>query len=423
MNAEKHFLLSVLTTTSTMKITFIQLFLPFILMMPVFSAAQALNVQVGPRPYFLISQMKSSALKTKLESCSNKPLEKTDFSIGHRGAALMFPEHTKESYEAAARMGAGVIECDVTFTKDKALVCRHAQNDLHTTTNILLTPLAEKCTKAFKPYDPSSKTPASAECRTTDITLAEFKSLRGKMDGFNPTALTPAEFVKGTPKWRSDLYSGPSSGTLMTHQESIALFKKLGVKMTPELKEAVVPMPFDGFSQADFAQKMLNEYKAANVKPSHVFPQSFHQADILYWIAHEPEFAKQAVFLDAALKPDDLPSLEQLQQYNAKGIQWVGPPLFALLDVHQQAMVPSRYAQNAKDAGLSIIAWSLERSGIMAESKGGWYYQSVRDVVQNEGDIIEAVHVLAQDVGVRGIFSDWPGTTTYYANCMGLRSF
>ena len=95
-----------------MKITFIQLFLPFILMMPVFSAAQALNVQVGPRPYFLISQMKSSALKTKLESCSNKPLEKTDFSIGHRGAALMFPEHTKESYEAAARMGAGVIECD-----------------------------------------------------------------------------------------------------------------------------------------------------------------------------------------------------------------------------------------------------------------------------------------------------------------------
>ena len=34
-------------------------------------------------------------------------------------------------------MGAGIVECDVTFTKDKQLVCRHAQNDLHTTTNIL----------------------------------------------------------------------------------------------------------------------------------------------------------------------------------------------------------------------------------------------------------------------------------------------
>lgn len=36
-----------------------------------------------------------------------------DFSIGHRGAPLEFPDHTKESYEAAATQGAGIIECDV----------------------------------------------------------------------------------------------------------------------------------------------------------------------------------------------------------------------------------------------------------------------------------------------------------------------
>ena len=35
------------------------------------------------------------------------PFYRTDFSIGHRGAALQFPEHTKEAYEAGARMGAG----------------------------------------------------------------------------------------------------------------------------------------------------------------------------------------------------------------------------------------------------------------------------------------------------------------------------
>jgi len=28
--------------------------------------------------------------------------------------------------------------------------------------------------------------------------------------------------------------------------------------------------------------------------------------------------------------------------------------------------------------------------------------------------------MLAQDVGVIGVFSDWPATTTFYANCMGL---
>src|SRR5919106_3087773 len=110
------------------------------------------NVQVGPRPYFLVDDMDPGPLKTTLQQCSEKPLKKTDFSIGHRGAALQFPEHTKESYEAAARMGAGIVECDVTFTNDKQLVCRHAQNDLHTTTSILAIPeLAAKCTKGFTP--------------------------------------------------------------------------------------------------------------------------------------------------------------------------------------------------------------------------------------------------------------------------------
>lgn len=385
------------------------------------SSAEEFNVQVGPRPYFLISQMQPSALKSKLESCANKPLHKRDFSIGHRGAALMFPEHTKESYEAAARMGAGIIECDVTFTKDKALVCRHAQNDLHATTNILLTPLAEKCSTPFRPYDPVTKQSATAECRTSDITLAEFKTLRGKMDAFNPMATTPQEFVDGTPRWRTDLYSGPSSGTLMSHRESIELFKSLGVKMTPELKEAVVMMPFDGFTQEDYAQKMIEEYKLADVRPPNVFPQSFHHSDILYWLQHEPEFAAQSVFLEAALSPDSLPSLETLQQYRAQGVRTVGPPLFALLDMKENQMASSRYAKDAKAAGLDIIAWSLERSGVLAQDKGGWYFQTVQPLISHEGDLFEAVHVLSHEVGIKGLFSDWPATTTYYANCMELK--
>ena len=379
------------------------------------------NIQLGPRPFFLVSQMNDSPLKRKLQSCTNGPFKKSNFSIGHRGAALMFPEHTVESYEAAARMGAGVMECDVTFTKDKELVCRHAQNDLHATTNILLTPLASQCTKPFIPFDPSTNTPATAECRSSDITLAEFKTLRGKMDSFNPKARTAQEFVAGTPAWRTDLYSGPTSGTLLSHKESIALFKRLGVKMTPELKEASVPMPFEGFTQQQYAQKMIDEYKQAGVKPKHVFPQSFNEQDILYWVGNEPMFAKQAVFLDAAETVKDLPSLEKLIDYKRKGVKIVAPPLFALLALEDGKLVPSAYAKNIKKAGLDIITWSLERSGVMALDKGGWYYQSVTDGIHHEGDILEALHVLNKDVGIRGIFSDWPATVTFYANCMGLK--
>jgi len=187
------------------------------------------SVQLGPRPFYLVEDMEESELKTALEQCANGPFFKTDFSIGHRGAAMQFPEHTKESYEAAARMGAGIIECDVTFTKDKELVCRHSQCDLHTTTNILAIPeLAAKCSKLFTPAEFDPKTgelvkKASAKCCTSDITLEEFKMLKGKMDAFNPRATTIEEYMNATPSWRTDLYS--ARGTLVTHAESIELFK------------------------------------------------------------------------------------------------------------------------------------------------------------------------------------------------------
>ena len=34
--------------------------------------------------------------------------------------------------------------------------------------------------------------------------------------------------------------------------------------------------------------------------------------------------------------------------------------------------------------------------------------------------MMRVIDVLAQDVRVRGMFSDWPATVTYYANCMGI---
>src|SRR5688572_29555005 len=59
--------------------------------------ARESNVQLGPRPYYLVNDLPPSPLKNRLEQCSEGPFRKSDFSIGHRGAALQFPEHTKES--------------------------------------------------------------------------------------------------------------------------------------------------------------------------------------------------------------------------------------------------------------------------------------------------------------------------------------
>lgn len=389
-------------------------------------ASKPVPAQVGERPLFLVRQMQDSTLKTRLEQCTTDNFYRSEFSIGHRGAPMQFPEHTKESYQAAIDSGAGIVECDVTFTADKALVCRHSQCDLASTTNILAVPeLANKCSSPFTPADAANGVSASATCCTSDITLAEFKTLKGKMEGNNPKATTAAEFINGTPSWRTDLYAG--NGTLMTHAESIDMFKKAGVKMTPELKAASVSMPFDGFTQQDYAQKMLDEYTAAGVDASQVFPQSFILDDIKYWVANAPEFAKQAVFLDdrydynSAFDPQNSatwsPSMADLK---TQGVEIIAPPLWVLVALDaDKKIIPSEYAKAAKGAGLKIITWSLERSGLL-KNGGGFYYQSITEAIDNEGDTFELLDVLAKDVGVIGVFSDWPATVTYYANCMDL---
>lgn len=367
--------------------------------------------------------MEDGSLKEKLLSCASMEFKQTDFSIGHRGAPMQFPEHTVESNKAAARMGAGILECDVTFTKDKELVCRHAQNDLHTTTDILASSLAEKCTKSFQPANGDQK--ASAECRTSDITLAEFRTLQGKMDAANSQAKTVAEYLDGTAGWRTDLYSA-ETGTLMTHAESIALFKSLGAKFTPELKSPSVEMPFNGFSQQDYAQKMIDEYKAAGIPASDVFAQSFNLNDVLYWIKNEPEFGKQAVYLDDRYNVEGFDSNKAstfkptMQELADMGVNYIAPPMWMLVTVKDGEIVPSAYAEKAKEAGINIITWTLERSGPL-KTGGGWYYQSIKDVTNTDGVMFELLDVLAKEVEIKGIFSDWPATVTYYANCMGIK--
>jgi glycerophosphoryl diester phosphodiesterase len=389
-------------------------------------AALPREPQIGARPFYLVDKMKDGPLKRELSQCTG-PFRKTDFSIGHRGAAMQFPEHTRESYIAAARMGAGIIECDVTFTKDRELVCRHSQCDLHTTTNILSVPaLAAKCSQSFLPASATTGRKASARCCTSDITLAEFKTLTAKMDGYNPEAKTPEEYQNGTPRWRTDLYA--SSGTLLTHDESIALIRNLGAKFTPELKAPEVPMPFEGdYTQEQYASQMLDAYKKAGIPARDVFAQSFSLADILHWVKTEPEFGAQAVYLEDRYekqgldpgKPDTWkPSMTELK---AQGVNILGPPIPMMLTLNEsKEIVPSEYAKAAKAAGLDLIGWSLERDGPLHKG-GGFYHRSIKGAIDRDGDTLTVLDALAKQVGVRGMFSDWPATTTFYASCMGMK--
>ncbi|WP_308430833.1 glycerophosphodiester phosphodiesterase family protein [Halomonas urumqiensis] len=401
--------------------------------------AAASHVTLGPRPLFLVQDMdeetqRSRELKAELMRCaaSTNDWQRSDFTISHRGAPMQFPEHTRESYLAGAQMGAGILECDVTFTADQELVCRHSQCDLHSTTNIVATELAQKCSvpPAFNEAGKLTNA-ADVQCCTSDISLAEYRTLQGKMEGANTEASSIEEYLAATPGWRTVLYN--SRGTLMTHAESIELFKSLGVKMTPELKAPSVEMPFEGMSQEDYAQKMIDAYKAADVPASDVYAQSFNLDDVRYWIDNEPEFGNQAVYLDNRYSLDDFdhtdpatwsPTMEELVEMD---VRILAPPMWMLLASNpdggddESRIVPSVYAERAKQAGLDLIAWTFERSGPLAND-GEWYHSTTDDVIDNDGDKLLTLDVLARDVGIIGLFSDWPATVTFYDNCINAKS-
>lgn len=386
------------------------------------------TVSLGPRPFYLLDQLREGPLRTKLEACRGGPFLATQFSIGHRGAPLQFPEHTSGSYRAAARMGAGTLECDVTFTRDQKLVCRHSQCDLATTTNILESPLATRCATPFKPARINSstgeiETAANARCCTSEFTWAELQTLKAKMDSFDPRATTPEGFMRGTTSWRTDLYS--SDDQILSHDQSIALFKSLGTTMTPELKAPSVAMPFEGtYTQADYARAVVDDYRLAGIRPSDVFLQSFDIDVHREWTTYAPEFSQYAIL--GVVPSAEVKTQNYIDAIRQEGIKTVAAPTSMLLTLDKAGyIVATQFARDLRAAGIEIIAWTLERSGriqdgLIEGNASDFYLGSMLPNLVNDGDIYRVIDALNVQVGVRAIFSDWPATVTYYANCVGL---
>ena len=200
----------------------------------------------------------------------------------------------------------------------------------------------------------------------------------------------------------------------------------MGLDFTPAAKTPEIPMPYEGdYTQHDFIQQIIDTFKDMNISPSRVWLQSFLPADIFYWIKNEPAFAKQAIYLDerADLSADGYENaIASFPHLVAKGVNIVGPSIWQLVTADNATgeIVPSTYATAAKAAGLDIIPWSFERSGPL-EDGGGYYYESVSNLINNDGDEYTVIDVIAQQVGVVGMFADWSATITYYANCFGLK--
>jgi len=317
-------------------------------------------------------------------------------------------------------MGAGIVECDVTFTKDMELVCRHSQCDLHTTTDIVTRPeLNAKCTTPWAPG-------VSPQCCTSDFTLEELMTVCAKMDSSNDVNAETAEgyVFGGTADFRTDGYQYECE-KIPTHKESIMSIHKNGGKFTPELKAPSVEMPYtyEGvtMSQDDLAAKMIGEYEEMNIYPGNVWPQSATLSDVAYWVQNS-EY-KQAVALDFDYERADEDNEAWLDEIAATGATYVAPPMWKLVGVADGEIVASDFAMLIQEKGMNTITWTLDRTGgPLGDGDVDWYWQTVQGqgLDLTEGSRFELLDALYKKAGIVAIFSDWPATTTFYANCMGI---
>ena len=247
----------------------------------------------------------------------------------------------------------------------------------------------------------------------------------------NAQATIPEDFkVGGIPPWRTELYD--TCGTVMTLEFYIDLVDSLpGYRnFTPELKTPpkAVPMPFNGYTQEQFGRDMLNTFLNKGINPNRVWPQSFLPADIFQWISEYPDtFGNQAVYLD---EDGDTPetlvtATARLPSLKARGVNIIAPPFNYLITVDNSTspptLIPSDYANTAKAAGLGIISWSFERSGPLADvaADEDYYYSTFASAISFDGQEFDVLNVLANEIQITAMFSDWSSTVGYFANCFG----
>jgi glycerophosphoryl diester phosphodiesterase len=416
-------------------------------------------------------------IKTSMQTCAN-PLTTNMMSISHRGAPLVYPEHTMEGYQQAINDGAGWIECDTVPTKDMQLVCRHSTCDLASTTNVLSIPsLSAKCTV------PGSK------CCTYDFSLLEYSSLCGISQGASGPHLQANSWSNGV---NSVCNAHPA-----TLVEMAAMTIAQGARLIPEQKNcdlmcqaklaAYAPNGITGCTTGVLCQAAVSKISDAIITALNTATSNDNTLSILQ--TFELNVAKDV----ATRYPSQ--QVAYLYEFHGQGTQttqadyylgsyaagyttiggvaspamgsstcawcvngtspggwydvltlgaapylvdYAAPSTADLVRPVGGLMVASDWAKFvANTTAMKLIGWTLERStAIFGSSPAapndwpsgsystfdstGWAYQQHAGASSLDyEDMLFMLYALRYDVpDFSGVFSDWPASSTAFFNCV-----
>jgi glycerophosphoryl diester phosphodiesterase len=319
--------------------------------------------------------------------------------IGHRGASGYLPEHTLQSYALAIEQGADYIEPDLVSTKDGVLVARHEPNIIATTNVADHTEFAGRKKTVVVDGHPEEG------FFVFDFTLAELKTLR-------------AIQTRG----RNDEFDGKFE--IPTFQQVITLAKRSSQRLHrqigiyPETKHPTLHQGLDLALERPLVRALRRN--GLDRKRAPVFIQSFEQANL-----------KQ---LNTMTKVK-LVQLVDAWDVNPDGtLQYVSP---SDRPYDWEVQTPPRndlYAHFATDAGLAeiktyadgigpwkpYIQWQDPQGGIhstdlvqRAHAHGlqihTWTFRDDAFPSASYASPIAEMRAFF-DLGVDGVFTDFPGT-------------
>jgi glycerophosphoryl diester phosphodiesterase len=435
-------------------------------------------VDFGPRPWYLADRLwgtESLYLASSAEGRTNKlkelqsklswdtcpgPHERNMDTMALGGAAMQFPRNSKEAFVAAARMGAGALGCEVTFSKDGHLVCREQQCDLHYTTDILLNPslsaLAAKCQKPFAAGE-------GARCCTTDFDLDELKTLCATMNmATEASAKNVAEYLKLSESgWRTTIYQDGHCSPVMAHTDFILLALSLDVSIVSELKDGeystvthtnpALSLKLGDKNKA--AEAFLKDLAELNVNI--LYPQSMDKEHVKSFLKN-PKGANAAFRYGPGLKNGyDTWSntykaiFDELKEHTPP-VKYASVAMNELLIANDEYGASFRMTDPAKyfqDNNMNIFVWTFDAwkarsatcyaSGAVDERwqwyhgqclSEGQFYQGecsrgsqCKWIVYKDADELLILHALFTDAKVKAVFSEWPATVSHYTSCVKRR--
>jgi glycerophosphoryl diester phosphodiesterase len=332
------------------------------------------------------------------------PQQQQPIVIAHRGASGYRPEHTLAAYQLAIEMGADFIEPDLVMTQDGVLVARH-ENEISSTTDV-----AERPEFASRRVTKTIDGASIPGWFTEDFTLAELKTLHVQ---------------ERIPDLRPQNVPFNGQFEIPTLQEIIDLVRHLEgdgragrIGLYPETKH---PTYFDsiGLSMEEPFVRLLhdNGYRDQHAP---VFIQSFEVANLLRLsrLTRLP----LVQLINSGGKPYDWvvsgdprtyarmttpAGLSEIAQYAAAigpNKNWIVPR-----DTQNRLLPPTSLVRDAHAQGLLVHPWAFRNENTFLPADYQVGNPASPTFARQHGDAT-AEYRLFFDLGVHGLFSDYPDT-------------